>query len=415
MANNAPVNRKGGGVFYYRSWQPNRSRAAFVGARKGVVFSMPEKPPVIAARRMLAFIALVVFALPACAADEDEILSRLNLPEGFRISVYARVPGARSLAYAPDTGTLYVGSRGSTIHAVRDRDGDGEADQVTRIASGLHVPNGLAWRDGRLYVALQDRVVYWRTDGEGGLAGDPATIFDRLPDKRHHGWRYAAFGPDGRLYVTVGAPCNICAVDGIEGTIIRMGADGGDVETVARGVRNSVGLDWQPGTGVLHFTDNGGDNMGDDIPPDELNRVDEPGAHFGFPYLGGANVRLTGFEDAAPPPGAVAPVVEFQAHVAALGIRFYDGDMFPAVYRGDAFVAQHGSWNRSVPVGYRVMRVRFEEGRAAGREVFADGWLRDNGEVLGRPVDVLVMPDGALLVSDDHAGLIYRIGHARRE
>jgi glucose/arabinose dehydrogenase len=234
-----------------------------------------------------------------------------------------------------------------------------------------------------------------------------------LPNKFLHGWRYAKFGPDRKLYVAIGAPCNICEPKGREGSIIRLNPDGSDVETVATGVRNSVGFDWHPKTGEMFFTDNGADNMGDDIPPDELNHVKEIGGFYGFPYIGGKSVRLTGFADKKPPRDPIAPVIEFQAHVAALGIHFYRGDMFPQDYRGDAFVAQHGSWNRSEPVGYRIMRVRFDEnGNAVDKEVFADGWL-EGGNAVGRPVDIAELPDGSLIVSDDYADVVYRISYGK--
>lgn len=230
-----------------------------------------------------------------------------------------------------------------------------------------------------------------------------------LPDFRHHGWRYAAFGPDGRLYVTVGAPCNICEVRGFEGTIARLRPDGHELEVVARGVRNSLGLDWHPRTGELFFTDNGGDQLGDRIPPDELNRAPERDLHFGYPYRYGAGIPYPQFAGQEPPGPTTDPVLEFEAHVAALGIRFYRGRMFPEDYRHDALVAQHGSWNRTDPIGYRLVRVRFDDaGRPTGSEVFVDGWL-EGDDAWGRPVDLAELPDGSLLVSDDHAGLIYRI------
>jgi len=234
-------------------------------------------------------------------------------------------------------------------------------------------------------------------------------IKEDLPTEFLHGWRYAGFGPDRKLYVSIGSPCNICEDKGLEGTIIRMDADGKNAEVVARGVRNSVGFDFNPVTGDLYFTDNGADNMGDDIPPDELNHVTKIGQHFGFPYRGGKSVTLTGMEGKTPPDGIQAPVIEFQAHSANLGIHFYTGDMFPAEYKNDAFVAQHGSWNRTSPVGYRLMRIRFDDkGNATGKEVFAEGWLQGD-DAAGRPVDIKELPDGSLLVSDDYANVIYRI------
>lgn len=365
-------------------------------------------------RIAVASLLVALTWLPARA--QDSVLSAITLPPGFKIELYAEVPGARSLVYVPETRTLFAGSRQSAIHSVHDMDGDGTGEMVLRRASGLKVPNGIAWRDGKLYAALQDRVIYWDMPADPrprAALPEPVEIRGGLPDKRHHGWRYASFGPDGKLYVSLGAACNICELTGLEGTLVRMNPDGSEFEEIATGIRNSVGFDWHPETGDMYFTDNGADNMGDDIPPDELNRWTEKGQHFGFPYLGGADARLTGFENAAPPEDAVAPVVNFQAHVAALGIHFYEGGMFPEEYRNDAFVAQHGSWNRSEPVGYRIMRIRFKNGEAVGKEVFAEGWLRDDGGVLGRPVDFATLPDGSLLVSDDGGGRIYRITYEK--
>ncbi len=366
-----------------------------------------------AMRRHLATAALLLAAAPAAAQDHDEILEAITLPEGFNISVFAEVPGARSIALTEPGGPIFIGSRDGAVHSIRDADGDGVAEEVHERAADLNVPNGIAVRDGRLYLALQDRVAVWDAGAEG-LAGEGRpepleTVYDDFHDAYHHGWRYAKFGPDGRLYISLGAPCNICALTETTGKIISIAPDGSDMRLVADGVRNSVGFAWHPGTGVMYFTDNGADRMGDDIPPDELNAVETPGGHYGFPWRGGS-VALTGYEDEEPPVEVIAPVVEFGAHTASLGLDFVDSAMLPEDWQGDAVVAQHGSWNRSTPIGYRLMRVRFgPDGTAQGREVFAEGWLLDNGNVLGRPVDVAQMPDGALLVTDDHAGLVYRI------
>jgi glucose/arabinose dehydrogenase len=241
----------------------------------------------------------------------------------------------------------------------------------------------------------------------------PRVLFDGLPDKGWHGWRYAAFGRDGMLYVSVGAPCNVCSTQGLEGTIIRLDPAGGKPEVFARGVRNSVGMDFQPATGELYFTDNGADNMGDDVPPDELNHAPRAGLHFGFPYYGGGDAATSFLVGTRPPQPARMPVVRFGAHVAALGIHFYRGSMLPEEYRGDALVAHHGSWNRTVPDGYRIARVRFDDdGRATAWEPFAEGWL-EGGAAWGRPVDVKELGDGSVLVSDDRAGVLYRITYGR--
>ena len=371
-------------------------------------------------KRLLVAVGLAATATMAAgdavAGEFDAILSRINLPPGFKISVYAEVPQARSIVVGKPLGTVYVGSRHGSVHSLRDTNRDGVADEVLERASDLNIPNGVAMQDSILYIALHEKIVKWPVLAGFNSALPIQTLLDvytGLPDGFMHGWRYSKFGPDRKLYVAVGAPCNICETEGLTGTIIRMNADGSDMEVVARGVRNSVGFDWHPKTGKLFFTDNGADDMGDDIPADELNMVSQVGEHFGFPWFGGKSVKLTGFENATPTDRVTAPVIEFQAHTAVLGMHFYDGDMFPAEFRHDAFVAQHGSWNRTEPVGYQIVRVRFDDaGNAVGKEVFASGWLDDGGAV-GRPVDIAELPDGSLLVSDDFAGVIYRISYGR--
>ncbi len=361
----------------------------------------------------LAAIAAVT-AGDAVAGEYDAILSRIKLPPGFKISIFAEVPRARSIVVGKPLGTIFVGSRHGSVHSLRDTNRDGVADEVLERVTDLNVPNGVAMQDSILYIALNEKIVRWPVPAEFDTALPLQPLLDvytGLPGDFLHGWRYSKFGPDRKLYVTVGAPCNICESDGLTGTIIRMNPDGSDMEIVARGVRNSVGFDWHPKTGTLFFTDNGADDMGDDIPPDELNMVSQVGQHFGFPWLGGKSVKLTGYENVNPPERVTAPVIEFQAHSANLGMQFYDGDMFPAEYKHDAFVAQHGSWNRTEPVGYQIVRVRFDDdGTAIGKEVFASGWLEDE-DAVGRPVDIAELPDGSLLVSDDFAGVIYRISY----
>jgi glucose/arabinose dehydrogenase len=344
-------------------------------------------------------------------AGPELALTRLHLPPGFAIEQFAKVPGARSLRVAEAGARIYVGTRNSEVFAILDPERDGRANQVVPVASGLKVPNGLAVaRDGTLLIAEQNRIIALGASGRASVIVPPGV----LPDQSHHGWRYAALGTDGKLYVAIGAPCNICQVKGFEGTIIRLRPDGHELEIYARGIRNSVGFDWHPVTGELFFTDNGGDNLGDDIPPDELNGAPEPGLHFGFPYVYGDNIPYPQFQGQTLPFASTAPALAFEAHVAALGIHFYTGNLFPAEYRGDALIAEHGSWNRSTPVGYRVMRVRFSpDGRPLGQEVFIDGWLGADGNVFGRPVDLAELPDGSLLISDDHAGPIYRVTYHR--
>ncbi|HOG15843.1 MAG TPA: sorbosone dehydrogenase family protein [Syntrophales bacterium] len=351
---------------------------------------------------------------PARAAEEERII----LPPGFRISLYARnVPGARSMALGPG-GTLFVGTRGEgVVYAVRDRNGDHEADEVMVFVKGLNMPNGVAFKDRSLYVAEVHRILRF-DDAETRPAGPsapaaPVVVNDGFPRDRHHGWKFIRFGPDGMLYVPVGAPCNICeSRDPRYASIMRMNPDGTGLEVFARGVRNTVGFDWHPETKELWFTDNGRDWMGDNLPPDELNCAPKKGMHFGYPYCHGNGIpdpeygRGKNCSDFTPPAMALGP------HVAALGMRFYRGNLFPPAYRNQVLIAEHGSWNRTTPLGYRISLVRMEGARAVRYEVFAEGWLQD-GLVFGRPVDLLEMPDGSLLVSDDRAGVIYRIRYEK--
>lgn len=370
-------------------------------------------------------------AVPAAAAT-DLPLDRIRLPEGFRIHVYTDdVPNARAMALAPG-GTLFIGSRREgKVYAALDRDGDRHAEQVYTIAEGLNMPTGLTFRDGSLYVAEVSRILRF-DDIETRLDDPPAPVVavDGLPSDRHHGWKYIDFGPDGKLYVPVGAPCNVCDREEPYASMLRMNADGTGREVFARGIRNTVGFDWHPETGVLWFTDNGRDNMGasmaeaglipqaqaraatDSLPPCELNRAPEAGLHFGFPYVHGRDLRDPEFGQGRDPAAFVAPVQELGPHVAPLGMTFYEGDAFPEAYRHQIFIAEHGSWNRTEKIGYRVTIVRLDEaGNAVAYEPFAEGWL-EGDEAWGRPVDVKLLPDGSLLVSDDEAGAVYRIVYA---
>ena len=349
---------------------------------------------------------------PPPLPPEDPRLTQIKLPEGFHIRVYAEgVTGARSLSLSPN-GTLFVGTRSNgRLYALRDEDGDYKAERVIILASGLNRPNGVAFKDDDLYVAEVSRILRYR-DIEAHLDNppQPEIVNDAFPTDRSHGWKFIRFGPDGLLYVPVGAPCNICASPDPYASIGRLAPSTGDFEVVARGVRNSVGFDWHPETGEMWFTENGRDHLGDDMPPDELNRVTADGQHFGYPYCHGTDI-------ADPDLGAqrncnefVPPVQELGPHVAALGMRFYRGNMFPAEYRNQIFIAEHGSWNRSSKIGYRLTLVRLDPDGTVRYEPFAEGWLQGESN-WGRPVDVLVMPDGSLLVSDDQAGLIYRISY----
>ena len=348
--------------------------------------------------------------LPAPTVN-SAVLGRLHVPPGFRIDLYADdVPGARSLALSPG-GTLFVGTRGAgKVYALQDRNGDFRIDRKVVLASGLNMPNGVAFRNGDLYVAEVSRILRFPSvEQHLDDPPRPQIVSADYPSDTHHGWKFIAFGPDGWLYIPVGAPCNVCKPEReIYATITRLDIHNGKQEIIAHGVRNSVGFDWDPKTGELWFTDNGRDWLGDDRPPDELNRLQRPGQHFGFPYCHGRNLLDPNFGQGRDCASFTPPMVELGPHVAALGMRFYTGKQFPAHYRGGIFIAEHGSWNRSVPIGYRVMFVPMQDNKPGAPEVFADGWLR-GGAASGRPVDVLVMPDGSLLVSDDKGGRIYRI------
>jgi glucose/arabinose dehydrogenase len=358
----------------------------------------------------------VLFA-PESRAQNEVRLDDIELPDGFQIEVFAnQVAGARSMALS-EGGVLYVGTRdrSGNVYAVVDSNRDAVADRVHTIAKGLFMPNGIAWRDGSLYVAEVNRVL--RFDGIDARLEDPpepVVVRDGLPSERHHGWKYLAFGPDGKLYLQIGAPCNVCERGDPYATIQRMDPDGSNLEIVARGVRNTVGFDWHPETGVLWFTDNGRDMMGDNVPPDELNRAPELGLHFGFPYCHGGYVPDPEHGKERPCSDFVPPARKLDPHVAAIGMLFYTGDQFPERYRGEILIAEHGSWNRTDPIGYRIMMVTVDEqGQATSYEPFATGWLQAGGS-WGRPVDLLLRPDGSLLVSDDQRGVIYRI-HYRGE
>lgn len=339
----------------------------------------------------------------------------ITLPPGFRIAIYAGdVPGARSMALGPK-GTLFVGTREEgKVYAILDRNRDNIADEVITIAKGLNMPNGVAFMGNALYVAEVHRVVRY-DDIESRLSDPPRPVVvnDSFPQDRHHGWKFIRFGPDGLLYIPVGAPCNICeSEDPRYASIMRMNRDGTGLERFAGGVRNTVGFDWHPVTKELWFTDNGRDWMGDNLPPDELNHAPKKGMHFGYPYCHGTNIPDPEYGKGKSCKAYTPPAMELGPHVASLGMRFYQGAMFPDAYRNQIFIAEHGSWNRSAPLGYRITVVKLEGSRAVKYAVFADGWLRD-GLVSGRPVDVQEMPDGALLVSDDKAGVIYRISYPK--
>ena len=379
----------------------SRSASRLQGQRRG-----PQRLRRLAAG---AIAALLAPGAPAVAGGLP--LDRIVLPPGFSIAVYSdAVPNARELAVSP-SGIVYAGSmQEGKVYAIADPGRTGRGTVVRVIAADLDLPTGIAYRDGALYVAAVDRIL--RFDGiDATIAAPPApvVIYDRLPAKRHHGWRYLAFGPDDRLYVSIGAPCNVCEVEDPFGTIARLRPDGGGFEIVARGIRNSVGFAWHPITKALWFTDNGRDYLGDELPSCELDRVTQPGQHFGFPYVHQGDLPDPEFGPGHDPKDYVAPVRKLGPHVAPLGVLFYTGTQFPAAYRGALFIAEHGSWNRSRKNGYRVMVEHLDaRGGVEREESFASGWL--SGETAwGRPVALAELPDGSVLLSDDLAGAIYRV------
>lgn len=364
--------------------------------------------------KLLSLMVALIFLPITTATAADLPIDKIQLPQGFKIDVYADdVDNARSMALSP-SGILFVGSRNAgKVYAVVDSDNDKKADRTYTIASRLNKPIGVAIHNGALYVAEIHRVI--RFDNIEENLNDPpkpVLVSDSLPDDQWHGWKFIRFGPDEKLYVPVGAPCDACKPPTqYHSMIARMDPDGNNVEIVARGVRNSVGFDWHPQTGELWFTDNGRDMLGDDIPPDELNHAPTTDMHFGFPYCHGENIPDPKFGDERSCSQYTPPAQELGPHVAALGMRFYTGTMFPREYRDQIIIAEHGSWNRSKKIGYRLMLVSLKDGKPVSYEVFAQGW-KQGESVWGRPVDVQQMSDGSLLVSDDYAGAIYRISYA---
>jgi glucose/arabinose dehydrogenase len=342
-------------------------------------------------------------------------LELIKLPKGFSISVFAEVEDARSMALTPN-GTLFVGNRSEDkVYAIKDTDGDFKADKKWVIASGLNMPNGVAFKDGDLYVAEVNQIHKF-TGIESKLAapGKSQIVYDKFPTEKHHGWKYIAFGPDGKLYVPVGAPCNICeSKDPVFASITRMNTDGSGVEVYASGVRNTVGFTWHSETKNIWFTDNGRDMMGDDIPPCELNTATRAGQHFGYPYCHGGTIKDPEFGDKRACSEFVQPAQNLGAHVAPLGLKFYAASMFPAEYKNQIILAEHGSWNRSKKSGHKLSLVKVDKSNAAtSYTTFASGWLDEaTQKVWGRPVDMLLLPDGSMLVSDDYAGVIYRISY----
>lgn len=345
-------------------------------------------------------------------------LDEVELPDGFKIEVFARVNNARSLALT-ENGTLFIGNRGGgSVYAIRDTDGDWKADEKYVIATDLRSPNGVAFKDGSLYVAEISRL--WRFDNiEENLDNppEPVLIYDDYPTDGHHGWKYIAFGPDGKLYVPVGAPCNICeSKNEMYASITRMNPDGSGREVYVHGVRNTVGFDWHPETGNMWFTDNGRDWMGNEIPPCELNRVTEAGLHFGYPYCHGGYIKDPEFGHKYPCNDFVKPAQNLGPHVAPLGMKFCTSNSFPGPFQNMIFIAEHGSWNRDADVGhtgYKITMVTEENGEGVAYEDFASGFLdKETNTGWARPVDLVFASDGSMLVSDDLAGTVFRISYS---
>ncbi|GJM31082.1 MAG: sorbosone dehydrogenase [Saprospiraceae bacterium] len=343
-------------------------------------------------------------------------LERINLPDGFKITIFAdSLTNARSMDLSP-SGTLFVGTRGEDkVYALRDTDGDFKADERYVIATGLKMPNGVAFHNGDLYVAEVSRILkYENIESQLANPPQPVVVYDQYPTETHHGWKFIAFGPDGKLYVPVGAPCNICeSEEPIFASITRMNPDGTGMEVIQHGVRNTVGFTWHPQSGELWFTDNGRDMMGDDVPACELNRAPEDGMHFGYPYCHQGDLPDPKFGEGQNCSEFTPPARKLGPHVAPLGIEFYTGNQFPESYKNQILIAEHGSWNRSKKIGYRVMLVTLDENQqATDYKPFADGWLDEaTDEAWGRPVDLEFLPDGSMLVSDDFADVIYRIAY----
>lgn len=353
-------------------------------------------------------------------------IEQLTAPKGFSVAVYAEgMKSSRSLALG-DKGTVFVSTRNNpegVVYALVDADGDHVAEKTLVVAKGLDMPNGVAFHKGTLYIAEQGQIVKLENI-EAQLENPPAPVpvITGFPLEGFHVWKFLAVGPDEKLYYNIGAPCDACSREEDDGdrkanlrfsTIERCNLDGSGVETVARGVRQSVGFTWHPETKDLWFTDNGRDKLGDDRPHCELNHLTELGQHFGFPFCHGGDLPDPVLGEKHPCNDFVAPAKQLGPHITPLGLRFYTGDMFPKEYRNQLFIAFHGSGERSIKNGYNVAVVKLDKkGNVTAYEPFVEGWLQRDKN-WGRPVDVLVMPDGALLVSDDQAGAVYRVSYSK--
>jgi len=365
-----------------------------------------------------------LFIVPFVVFAKTVKLEALRMPPGFHVEIYAKnLQSPREMALG-DKGTVFVGSTKNKVYAIRPSQ-NGEVPQVRVIASGLNQPQGVAFYKGNLYVAEVDRIIrYDDIEKNLGHLPSPVLITDKLGKKetsqseqsQRHAWKTINFGPDGKLYMAIGMPCDSCLPeDPLEGTIVSMNPDGSNMEVYAKGIRNSVGFDWHPLTHELWFTDNGRDYLGDDMPPDKLCRASRKGLDFGFPYYLGIDEKGNPIPDPhygkmRSPEGITWEALNLPAHVAVLNMIFYKGDMFPKEYKNQIFMAEHGSWNRSKKVGYQIEVVKLKDNQPISRAPFITGWEK-NEKYWGRPVGLLEMPDGSLLISDDDAGLVYRVSY----
>ena len=359
-------------------------------------------------------------------------LKKIKLPDGFKIDLYAIVPDARDIAVGPQGVVTFVSTRKDKVYSVTDRKKTRVADDVREFAPSLekNIPHGVCFsKDGFLFIAEQNRVVVYPAaeyfyEGADVVAVPVVPQGQLIPaeeESYNHTARICRVGPDNKLYISLGQPTNVFAPEKMDlyaktgmGGIIRMDRDGKNREVFATGVRNSGGMDFNPKDKSLWFTDNQVDGMGDDIPPGELNRATKPGEHFGFPYYGGGKIRTNEYKDKEPPANVVFPQVEMTAHAADMGMIFYTGKMFPPKYQGGIISAEHGSWNRTTPSGAKLLFTSLkEDGTADKTTTFAEGWIGENGEYLGRPLDVAQMADGSVLVSDDLTGALYRISYVK--
>ncbi|MBN1008249.1 PQQ-dependent sugar dehydrogenase [Amphritea pacifica] len=358
--------------------------------------------------KRINLILAALLSLPQTTLAEPSLAS-LRLPKGYHITIVAEAANARQMTLG-EPGTLFVGSRREgRVYRLKDENRDGIYEQRDVLLQGLNMPTGIAWRDGDLYIAAVDRILKVASaDSVRTQAAQVQLITDQLPNISHHGWKYLKFGPDGDLYFNLGAPCNIClSEDPRFASIMKLNLQTGQQAVVAQGVRNSVGFTWHPLTGELWFTDNGRDNLGDDRPDDELNRLTQPGQHFGYPFVHAGNIADPELYQGQPFSDFQPPMLKLGAHVAPLGLTFYTGQQFPDSNNNSLFIAEHGSWNRSSKVGYRVIRVDTST-TPVTYKVFIEGWLQGKS-AWGRPVDIVTDRDGSLLISDDRAGLIYRV------